>query len=380
MKSARYDVVIVGAGIVGLAHALAATRRGLRVAVLERHPAACGASIRNFGMIWPVGQPGGEPLGIALRTRELWLELAARDVLEVEECGAICLAHHEDELEVLREFAAAGTHPASMLSREQVLSRTSLAQPEGLLGGMYSPTDCRVDPRTASARIAAFLAHSRGVDISFGTTAVAIEGGAVRAADGRAWEAGRILVCSGSDLRTLYPDVLAESGLILCKLQMLRSVAQPRVGTPPHLASGLSLRHYASFAGCPSLPALKARVAAETPELDRFGVHVMASQFPGGEVVLGDSHEYGGDITPFDRTEIEDLILRECRKVFRLDDWTVRERWHGILSKHPERLVFEHEPEPGVHLFVGTGGAGMTLSLGLADRAWDRWTRRGTDR
>ena len=154
---------------------------------------------------------------------------------------------------------------------------------------------------------------------------------------------------------------------------MLKARQSFAIKSMPHIASGLTLRHYNSFAVCPSLAALKQRVARETPELDRFGIHVMASTFNNGDILLGDSHEYDADISPFDKAEIDELMLRELRKIIRLDDWTIHERWHGIYGKSSEHPAIECELDEGVHACLGTGGAGMTMAFGLADRAWQRW-------
>ena len=95
------DIAIVGAGIVGLAHALAAAKRGLRVVVFERNAQAVSASIRNFGMVWPVGQPTGLLLERALQSRQIWLELSAAAGFALEQCGSLHLAYRADELAVL---------------------------------------------------------------------------------------------------------------------------------------------------------------------------------------------------------------------------------------------------------------------------------------
>ena len=371
--SEHFDVAVVGGGIVGLAHARIAVQRGLSVALFERSRAAQGASVRNFGMIWPIGQPAGELYQLALNSRRHWLQLDAEAVVEAERCGSIHLAHRKDELAVLTEFCDAATHEVQMLGHDDVLRQAPMANPEGLLAGLQSATELRVDPRTASAKLAQWLAEQPGCECHFQTLIRELDQHRLFAADGRSWSADRIVICSGSDLQTLRPDVLRDSGLKLCKLQMLRAAAQHHLRCVPHLASGLTLRHYTAFADCPSIDRLRERVRLEAPELDRFGIHVMASQHQDRTVILGDSHEYEPDIDPFDKTHVNSLIIRELQKIIRLDDWTIDQGWHGIYAKHPELPSFEADLPDGVHVFTGSGGAGMTMSFGLAERAWNRW-------
>ena len=71
-----YDLAVIGAGVLGLAHALAAARRGKRVVVIDRDAQANGASIRNFGFVTVNGQQAGDCWALARRTREVWAEVA----------------------------------------------------------------------------------------------------------------------------------------------------------------------------------------------------------------------------------------------------------------------------------------------------------------
>lgn len=369
---ADHDLIIVGAGIAGLAHAWAAARQGCRVLVLERDRQAVGASVRNFGMVWPIGQEAGTAHQAALRSRELWLEFAQGAQVYHRPVGCLHLATRPDEVAVLEEFAARAPdlgYPGQLLTAAETFARSPLARRDTVRASFFSPTEVNVDPRQSIARGPEFLARRHGVTFRWGVAVTQVETGRVVTSSGEVLSAPRILVASGPDLRTLFPAAMAQGGMQLCKLQMLKT--GPVIGdTGPMIASGLTLRHYANFGVCPSLPALKARVAAETPELDQWGVHVMVSQAADGGLILGDSHEYGEPVQPFDREEIDALILRELRRIVDLPDWGIAERWHGVYPKLPGRTHFLAQPLPGVVLFTGLGGSGMTMSFGLADALW----------
>jgi FAD dependent oxidoreductase TIGR03364 len=370
MTSSQPHVAIVGAGIVGLAHAWAAARAGYRVTVFERSDKARGASVRNFGMCWPIGQPA-EHFPLAMRSRELWLEFTQASGAYVRGCGSMHVVAHDDEAAVLEEFVAAasdGGFHVELMTRSQVEERCLGVKRGVAKAGMFSRSEMNLDPREALALLPAFLAEKHGVRFHWNTAVTRVGEGKLHTAKGEVHAYDEALVCSGHDFESLFPEIFAASPLKPCKLQMLRTVPQPgawKLG--PMLASGLTLRQYASFLICPSLAAVKARVARDMPELDAYGIHVMASQDRFGGIVLGDSHEYG-EFEIFDKAEIDELMLRELRKLFDFPDWTIAERWHGIYAKHFGEVEFRTEAVPGVTIAGGTSGSGMTMSFGLAER------------
>lgn len=372
----RYDVAIVGAGIMGLAHAYAFARRGRRVIVFERHPWARGASVRNFGMLWPIGQPAGLPRRVALRSREIWTNVLRESGLWFEETGSLHLAYHDDEVSVLGEFldrAPDQGYEAEWWTAAQIVVRSPLVNPEGLRGALWSPTEICIDPREVVAGLPGWLSKRWGVAFRFGTVVTGYASPLVTAG-GEEWEADQLVVCSGDDFETLYPQAFAASGLYRVKLQMMRTQAyRAEVRLGPMLAAGLTLGHYRNFQDCPSLPALRERFEREMPAYRRFGIHVMASQNGAGEITLGDSHEYDDEITPFDKAEIDELILAYLRRFLRLPGMEIRERWNGIYAAHAAELCWTGEPAPGVTIVASPSGRGMTMSFGIAERIVDQF-------
>jgi len=367
-------VAVVGGGILGLAHAYSAARRGHSVTLFERGSRAAGASIRNFGMVWPIGQPAGDMHNLALRSREIWLDVLEAAKLPYRPDGSLHLAYHEDEAAVLQEFAEIGPrsgYECEWLDAEAVGACSQAVEPRGLQGGLWSSTELTVDPRLVISRLPAFL-EALGVRAHFGSAVRRIEPPVVETASER-YEADHVIVCSGDDFETLFPNVFAASGLARCKLQMMRTPPQPGgwlLG--PSLAAGLTLRFYKAFQICSTLTKLRQRVADEKPQYERWGIHVLVSQTADGAITLGDSHEYGLCVDIFDKAEIDELILREAATFLRLPEPSIAERWHGVYSLHPEKPYFEAEPAPGVRIVTAPGGSGMTLSFGIAERSMER--------
>jgi FAD dependent oxidoreductase TIGR03364 len=370
MTATKVDVAVVGAGIVGLAHAYLAAKAGHKVAVFERNPVALGASVRNFGMIWPIGQPAGPLHAMALRSREIWLEILEQARLPYFQTGSLHVTYREDEAAVGQEFSQkAGSlgYDCGWLSPQQTLERSDAIRRDGLLGALWSPTELTVDPREVIRALPEFLKEQYGVQFFFNTAVQRVESTGLQAGEQR-WEAGAVIVAGGDDFQTLFPECFRQSGITRCKLQIMRTVPQPgawKLG--PSLAFGLTFKHYPTFQVCSHLAALKDRIARETPEFDEWGIHVMVSQTSSGELTIGDSHEYGQAVNIFDIPAVNELILNYAEEYLRVPTLQIAEQWHGVYAKHPEHAYMRFSPANGVRVVTVTSGIGMTMSFGIAE-------------
>src|SRR5215831_17402984 len=369
------DIAIVGAGIMGLAHAFAAAKRGRRVVVFERERRASRASVRNFGLIWPIGQPHGALHQLAQRSRAHWIQVLNDARLPYLSTGSLHVVYREDEAEVAREFAELAPdlgYKCSWLKPDEVLARSAAVRPNTLIGALWSPLEVTVDPRMTIATLPQYLNEKFKVQFRFGYAVRNIDVPVIEAGNER-WQVDRAIVCTGEDFESLYPEVYAAAGLTRVKLQMLRTEPQPagwQLG--PVLAAGLTLRFYPSFGVCRTLAALKERIMNETPEYDRWGIHGLVSQTASGELTLGDSHEYGLSVDVFNREEIDELMLNYISGFLRAPIMHIAQRWYGVYAKHPDRSYVSLDAAPGVRIVTSPGGAGMTLSFGIAAQTLER--------
>ncbi len=362
----RYDLAVVGAGIVGLACALAAARRGKRVVVVDRDARANGASIRNFGFVTVTGQARGEMWSRARRSRDAWAEVAAAADIPILHRGLLMAARREESVAVLNAFM--GTEMAEgcrLLDAEAVRRDHPDLSTPALVAALWSPHELRVESREAIPRLAAWLEARQGVEFRWGTAALEVERSIVATPNGDI-ETEAVAVCPGDDLFTLFPETIAAHGLTRCKLQMMR-LADPGFRLGFGLMSDLGLARYSGYADLPEAAALRARLALEQSDCLAHGVHLIVVQSADGSLVVGDSHQYAPTPDPFSRGDVDQLILNEFDAVFGRAPPPVLERWTGTYAYAPDRDVLIAEPAPGVVLATVTTGAGASVGFAVGE-------------
>lgn len=365
MKS--YDLAVVGSGIVGLACALAAARKGRRVAVIERDAGCLGASIRNFGFVTVSGQRRGTHWQRARRSRDVWAEVAEKAGIEIIHRGTTILARRPEAVAVAEAFLATemGEGCRLLSSKEAGELAPALRRPSGS-EILHSPHELRVESRVAIGRLAAWLQEEMGVDFHWLTAVREITLPRVVTSRGEIG-AEACIVCPGHDLSTLYPERLAAARLAICTLQMLRVKPKTSVPLNASVMSDLSLGRYEGFAELPDAGPLKARLAVEEAEALAAGVHLIVVRSADGSFVVGDSHVYGKAPAPFASDRFDELILAEMDKVLDFGAWSVSERWTGSYVSSKTDVVFTDSPEQNVRIAMVTGGTGASTGFALGE-------------
>ncbi|MCU1404009.1 MAG: oxidoreductase, partial [Glaciihabitans sp.] len=364
----RADVVVVGAGIVGLGAALAAVDRGRSVIVVERGAEISGATVRNFGHLCFTPQ-SGIARDYALTSREIWLRLARDAGFWIDDSGTLVVARHADELQLLRELAEQRAPrqdtdhvEVELLAAADIENLASL--PAGsAVGGARLPRDLQVNPREAASAIRSYL-ELRGVEFRMRTSVGQIEGGRVHTSRGTI-DTDLVVVAVNHDIDQLFPALAETHGVIRCGLDMMRVTADLRSPLGGPLLTGWSLIRYSAFTSTPASARVRARLTAERPDLAALDLNQMYTQLPDGSLIVGDSHWKGESIPPFQPEAASDAFLAEFTTLFG-ETPRVLERWQGVYATAPNEFLIE-EVAPGVLVTVVTTGIGMTTGLGVAE-------------
>ncbi len=361
-----YDLAVVGGGILGLAHAMAAARLGKRVIVIERDAAANGASIRNFGFITITGQARGETWRRARRSRDIWAAIAPGAGIDITQRGLLVSLRFDESLAVAKAFLETEMgEGCALLPRDDVVRQVPALSGAPLKAAIWSPHEVRVESRQAIPRLAAWLAAELGVTFQTGTAVLRVAPPVIETSRGPVAAAAAV-VCPGDDFVTLFPEAIAARRVDKSTLTMLR-LAHPGVRLPATLMSDLGLARYLGYSELPAAAPLRACLEHTHAEALEHGVHLIVAQGADGQLIVGDSHHYGDRPDPFMNARVEALILEEFAAATGLTAPPVVSRWIGSYAHSPAHPMFVDAPRDGVRLVMVTSGTGASTSFAIAE-------------
>lgn len=362
------DLLIVGAGILGLSHAYAAAKRGLKVRVFERSATPLGASVRNFGQALVTGQPPGQMLELARASRDIWGQWAQLAGLQLKRNGSYLFARTEAEEQLLSAFCEGRAIEHGY--RVELLRGAALRD---LYGGQFSHhraalhglDDQQLYSREALPALIDYLRRELAVEFHFSTLVRDVEPGRVHSTAG-SFSGEQIIVCSGHDYQTLLAEPIAALKPQVCRLQMLRARPLIDLNLQHALLTGLSCVHYGAFADLPQAQAVQAQILRETPHLHEQGIHLLISPTPHGELIIGDSHHYGSDPSPFNAEQVDDWMIELAEQTLGCKVQVV-ERWQGVYGAQGPAPFSFLQAAPGVHTALMHTGVGMSIGPAMAE-------------
>lgn len=351
-----YDIIIVGAGIVGGACAIECAKGGLRTLVLDRGPISGGTTAAGMGHLVVMDDSEAQ-FALTSYSRRLWHEVRPRLTREVEfdACGTLWVAADEEEMaEVLRKqkyYEERGV-------RVEVLDGKGVAKAEpnlrpGMAGGLRVPDDAVIYPPCA-AQFLLEEAKKAGAELR---TRVAVKAllpeGGVELADGSRISAERSVSATGPWSPELTP------GLAVRKRKGHLVITDREPGFVHHQIVELGYLKSAHSTGTDSVA---------------FNIQPRIT----GQVLIGSSRQYDAESSAVDQTILSRMLRRAIEYMPGLARLSAIRVWTGHRAATPDKLPIIGPSSVCDRIWLATGheGLGITTSLGtgrlLADLLFGR--------
>jgi len=377
MAPKHFDLIVVGSGVLGTFHALSAAKKGLKVLLTEKDNYPISATVRNFGQVVPSGMsPQWFELG--RRSLSIYKEIQNEFDISVRNNGSVYIASDDHEQQLIHELQRVmntNDYDARLMTRSQCLEKWPALNEDYCKEGLYFPEEISVEPELMIFKVLEY-ATTRFPNLTYKSSCPVVdcfvENGVVKivTAGQEKFTAEKAIVCNGGEFKLLFADIFKSSGIIVSKLQMMRTSPLPEVKLEGNILTGLTIRRYESFEGCPSFGS--ASVPEHLIELKKWGIHILFKKASDGSFIIGDSHEYADALKLDDlgfttNHHINELMLKEASRIINFDVRQIAFSWSGFYPQHKTKGIVEIDLEDKIHIRTAIGGKGMTSGAGYAE-------------
>ena len=338
-----YDVVVIGAGIVGAACAAECVREGLSVAIVEAGIIGGGATAAGMGHLVVMDDSEAQ-FALTRYSQQLWDEVSDELPREVEydACGTIWIAADDEELaeaERKAKFYSERGVAVEMLDAHSLREAEPRLRP-GLVGGLRVPGDSVIYPPCAAQF---FVDRARGAKLFLGQAVESINDDGVRLRDGTSISAGVIVNSAGSwsPLLTRGLEIKKRKG------HLVITDRYPQF-----------LRH--------QLVELGYLKSAHSLTADSVAFNIQPRKT--GQLLIGSSRQYDVDDAGVDPSILRRMLERAIEYLPGLRRLSSLRTWTGFRAATPDKLplIGPHGEHRRLYLATGHEGLGITTSLGTA--------------
>ncbi len=349
----RFDVLLLGGGIVGCACALECARHGMSVGVVEARVPGGGATAAGMGHVVVMDDSPAQ-LALSRYSRTLWQELIPElpDAVDYEARGTIWVAADAEEM---REVETKAHTYATAGIRTETLDARGLAEAEpqlraGLAGGLLVQDDAVLYAPAAAAYFLRMAIES-GATLLCGKAAESIREGVVTLEDGTELAAGQVVVASGTDTRLLpwLPIQKRKGHLVITD-------------------------RYPEFARH-QLVELGYLKSAHKVTADSVAFNLQPRRT--GQMLIGSSRQYGDESPAVNTKILREMLERAESYMPGLAKLSGIRVWTGFRAATPDKLpLIGPAGMDGVFLAAGFEGLGITNAPGAARLLLDHLLQR----
>jgi glycine/D-amino acid oxidase-like deaminating enzyme len=338
-----FDVMILGAGIVGCASARECAQAGLRVAIVEPSIVGGGATAAGMGHLVVMDDSPAQ-LALTSYSRSVWKELVPQlpPSTEYEAAGTVWVAADAEEMDEVHAkkkiYANAGVDSIILDAHGLALAEPNLRP--GLAGGLLVPDDAVIYPPTAASF---FLdeAIRAGAVLLQGYAAVSMGNGSVLLSNGDQYSVSKIVLATGADT-ALLPSLRI----------------QKRKG---HL---LITDRYPGFVRHQLVELGYLKSAHKLME-DSVAFNIQPRQT--GQLLIGSSRQFGSEDSAIEDNILRRMLDRACEYMPALAKVSGIRAWTGFRAATADKLpLIGPTEDPSVFLAVGFEGLGITNAPGAA--------------
>lgn len=342
--SESWDIIIVGAGIVGAACAAECARSGMKVLVVDRGPIAGGTTAAGMGHIVVMDDSEAQ-FALTSYSRALWRRLIPELPADVEydPCGTLWLAADQEEMDEVRRKKTYYTERGVTV---EVLDSAAVSKSEpnlrpGMAGGLLVPDDAVVYPPCA-ARYFLDVARRHHAEVRLGVSVRELRPqGGVTLADGSILSAGRSVNAAGPWSPALIP------GLPVRKRRGHLVITDRHPGFVKHQIVELGY--------------LK---SAHSVSKDSVAFNIQPRKT--GQMLIGSSRQFDAEDDRVDYPLLNRMLSRSLEYLPTLGQLSAIRVWTGHRAATPDKLPIIGPSLLGDRIWLATGHEGLGITTSLA--------------